>query len=208
VTARLAAGSIGAVVEGSAPGAAFDQQVVVYSATALFILLAQVLHAYRTERILEPAGSIGRLLMTLGATFAYLVVVGVATKTSQSHSRIWFFSRVSLSVALLPALRFALLAHLHGRLEKGSFVYRALSVGLFADPPDANAVKEFSARKTQVVGQLRMRDIAELERLAHPIAVEEIDQIYIVAPWADVPRNPAPTDAASAIFDRDLHPAG
>ena len=81
-----------------------------------------------------------------------------------------------------------MLAHLHGRLEKGAFVYRTLSVGLFADPLDAMAVNEFSARKTQVVGQLRMRDIAELERLAHPIAVEEIDQIYIVAPWADVPK--------------------
>lgn len=187
VAAGLAAGSIGAGGEWSAPGAVFDRQVVVFSATALFVLLAQVLQAYRTDRILEPAASIGRLLLAVATTFIYLVVVGVATKTSQSHSRVWFFGWVLLSGALLPALRFALLAYLRGRLEKGAFVYRALSVGLFADPLDAATVKEFSAHKTQVVGQLRMRDIAELERLAHPIAVEEIDQVFIVAPWVDVP---------------------
>jgi Undecaprenyl-phosphate glucose phosphotransferase len=187
VAAGVLAQSIAAIIDPASFDASFDPMIVVYSATGLFVLFAHGLGAYRTERALDPGASVARLLMALGATFVYVAVLGVATGTTQSHSRIWFFGWMSLSFALLTALRLALLAHLDRRLERGAFVYRALSVGLFSEPLGADAVKAFSARKTQLVGQLRMRNFAELECLAHPIAVQEIDQIYIVAPWVDVP---------------------
>jgi len=59
----------------------------------------------------------------------------VGTKTSQSYSRVWFFSWLALTCAILPAFRIAILAHIRDALDnERAFVFRALPIALCSDP--------------------------------------------------------------------------
>ncbi|WP_374544549.1 exopolysaccharide biosynthesis polyprenyl glycosylphosphotransferase [Rhodoblastus sp.] len=164
-----------------------DQLQVIGLTTALYLLISKATGVYRARRILESGEPIWRLMLALGCTFLILTVIGAATKTTQNFSRIWFFSWVSLSCIVIPAIRLGLLAHMRKRLAGGDFVFRALSVGVFAKPLERADIDEASGGIAQVAAALQLETFAELEGLADWIARAEIDQIYIAAPWVDAP---------------------
>jgi Undecaprenyl-phosphate glucose phosphotransferase len=116
-----------------------------------------------------------------------LIVVGAATKTTQDFSRVWFFSWFALSLCFVVSARRAMLSFARWRLASGDFVYRALSVGVFAKPMTVSQLRRASAGMTQVAQEFQLAGLGELEGLAEWVAREEIDQIYIVSPWVDAP---------------------
>ena len=164
-----------------------DRLTIIGFAAALFLLLSRVIRAYQSRRILDSKYSIRRLIIALGATFIVLIVIGAATKTSQNYSRVWFFSWAALSCTLIPASRLGLLTVSRHRFADGAYVFRALSVGLFANPLAREAIAEFSDGQVNVAQELRMSEFAEIEGLADLVVREEIDQIYVVTPWVEAP---------------------
>lgn len=164
-----------------------EQAVVVALAAGLYLLMTYVAGGCNARRILEPGFTLRRLAAALAATFVILIAIGAATKTTQSFSRVWFFSWVVLSCAIMPAFRLALLANLRRRFAKGDYVFRALSVGVFSKPLTRSELRKASGGMTQIAHSLQLARLEELDAISEWIAREEIDQIYIVTPWVDAP---------------------
>lgn len=116
-----------------------------------------------------------------------MLVIAVATKTSGNYSRLWFFSWLLLSVALVLLGRFAVLEHVRRVMEKGAYVYKALSIGVFCDPVWPREIQRQTNNEVRVAESLRLQAIDELALLSERIARDEIDRVYIAAPWVDIP---------------------
>jgi Undecaprenyl-phosphate glucose phosphotransferase len=161
--------------------------IIVTFALGLFLLVSRTASAYRSRRILDQHYSPQRLALAMAITFLILIVIGAATKTSQSYSRFWFFSWAAFSCIGTPLARLAGIAFTRWQLAKGAFVYRALTVSLFCEPLKPEDILRKSDGQVMTVQSLRLENIQELENLSHIIGREEIDQIYIVVPWVDTP---------------------
>ncbi|MCI4678737.1 exopolysaccharide biosynthesis polyprenyl glycosylphosphotransferase [Rhodoblastus acidophilus] len=164
-----------------------DRAVIVGLSALLYLLISRAIGAHRTGQILNRRTSLNRLMAALALTFIALLVIGAATKTTQNFSRIWFFSWFALACSLAPTVRLGLLAAARRRLAQGDFVFRALSVGVFAQPLSIAELDAASGGMAQVAHIMALADLEDLEGLADWIAREEIDQIYVVTPWAHAP---------------------
>jgi Undecaprenyl-phosphate glucose phosphotransferase len=162
------------------------QAAVVAIAICLFALVSQIFNAYRVQEILDRS-SIARPVAAVTATFGLLIVIGVATKTSENYSRLWFFSWLATSLALTVALRLLIQTKGHMKLAAGGYVYRALSVGLFADPLSGSDISTFTRGQAIVVDEIRFNRVEEMDQLAETIAHKHVDVIYHTALWVDVP---------------------
>jgi hypothetical protein len=78
---------------------------VIGTALLLFLITTRALGAYDTAHNFEWPRVIPRAILALLLTFFVLMMVGIATKTSEDYSRVWFFSWVSLSLVLIVSLR-------------------------------------------------------------------------------------------------------
>ena len=93
-----------------------DGQVETISfALFIYFLTSRVFHVYSTARIFHIKTGLTRLLASLAVTFGIILAVGAATKTSQTYSRIWFFSWFTLNFIVLPVSRGAAIAFLKGK---------------------------------------------------------------------------------------------
>ena len=182
--AILGLGIVPALVTDHSPSALVDEQAPAIGVfVLLFIFLSHSTDAYNTHRILEFRYSAQRLLMALFITFAILLILGAATKTTQSYSRVWFFSWAILTCAVLPVSRLAALTHLRNQLNsKGAFVFRALSIGLFTDPLSPEEIAARTENRVKTICLMRFQDFGALADIASKMAREEIDQIYITLP--------------------------
>ncbi len=125
--------------------------------------------------------------MVVLLTFAVLMVLGAATKTTQHYSRLWFFTWMSASLLLLPLLRVLMLRWVHRALRSGSYVHSALSVGVGCEPLSAEVINSTSKGLVRVRNTLRLQAIAELSALHAQISQQAIDKVYIKVPWAHSP---------------------
>ncbi len=128
------------------------------------------------------------MLVSLLSTFALLMAIGAASKTTEDYSRVWFFAWVGTSVVLLPALRMLAIAWVQKALRRGHIVYKALCVGIGCTPLDAAAIHASSNGLVTVNGTLRLRRISELQALGARIGRDGYDKVYIRAPWALTPQ--------------------
>jgi polysaccharide biosynthesis protein PslA len=158
------------------------QAIVIGLAVALFLLLARSTGVYRTEKILDRSYSVRRLALALCLTFAVLIVVGAATKTSQAYSRIWFFSWAALTCVLAPTARLVAIGFTKRRLAKDGFVFRAMSAGIFCDALTPGEVSELTLNQADTLYSFRFDTVQQLQSIAHTIAHDEIDQIYLTVP--------------------------
>ena len=163
---------------------AFDGQIeAIAIALCTFWFSARLVRLYRTSRILELSYSLQRALVVLLMTFAFLMVLGAATKTTHIYSRLWFFAWMSTSIVLLPAFRILALRWAGNALRKGSFVHRALSVGIDCEPLAAEAINTASKGLVWADTPLRLQSIAELSTLPALVSHLGIDKVYIKSPW-------------------------
>ena len=189
VLAIVGLGFLPAMVTAHSPSALFDEQASAIGAfLLLFVFLSRSTDVYNPHRILERRYSVQRFLTALFITFAVLLIVGAATKTTQNDSRIWFFSWAALTCAILPASRLAVLAHLRNRLNaQGAFVFRAVSIGIFTNPLSPEEIAARTENRVKTVGLMKFRDFGALAGITNKIAREEIDQIYVTLPWESTP---------------------
>ncbi len=99
-----------------------------------FLFSQQLLGGYRTKKALSLGWCVGRLGMSLLATFSFLMMLAAALKVTGDYSRIWFFSWMVASLSLLPFLRAVMIARRRRALVNGAYVNKALAVGLVSPP--------------------------------------------------------------------------
>ena len=156
-------------------------------ASVLHLLAATALRTYSSRKILDRHGTIRRVGLALGATFALFLVFAAATKTAQDYSRLWFFSWMLSSSVLIVAVRLLALAHIDRLLQNGACVDTSLSVGMFCDPLSAQDLARKTKGMTRVVRMIRVDDLAALAALSEEIARDQIDQVHISTRWEDAP---------------------
>ena len=156
-------------------------------AVAIFIMAAGQWRIYSPSQILEVAPTIRRLFVALVVTFTGLIAVAAATKTTQIYSRLWFFSWASSATVLIVLARIGGLVWLQRQMQHGACMFRALSVGIYVPPLSAEQLLHFTDNRARVVRSTTLRDIEDIASLADLIRVDDVDQIYIVAPWAMMP---------------------
>ena len=164
-----------------------DNISVIVLSLLIYILLARSLDVYKRDRILRLRYSVPPLATAVGGVFAALLLIAAASKTSQNYSRIWFFSWALSTCAIVPIARICAVAFLRKQLRSGSYIFRAMSAGIFRDPLSGQDIARRSGGQSRTDYVLRLDSFDELEQLADTIARGEIDQIYIVVPWVDAP---------------------
>lgn len=164
------------------------QTAAIAIALCTFWIAARVVGLYRTHRILEQRSSVQRVLIALLLTFAILMALGAATKTTHTYSRLWFFTWMSACAILLPALRVLALRWVRAAIRQGSFVHRALTVGIDCEPLAAEVIDASSKGLVHTEAALRLPSIDDLHALPERITREGIDKIYLCAPWSLSPK--------------------
>jgi exopolysaccharide biosynthesis polyprenyl glycosylphosphotransferase len=160
-----------------------DLGVVVGAGVALACLFSRLLDVYGESRIFDAAYGLRRICLALMITFAAILTVGVATKTSTHYPRVWFFSCLALSFAAIAGARLALLCYLQARVARGAYVYRAMSLAINAEPLSEADIRDGENALVKLVGQRNLAGPAGLADLAPLIAKYDIDRIYITVPW-------------------------
>jgi Undecaprenyl-phosphate glucose phosphotransferase len=150
-------------------------------------VIARLLEVYCSRTIFDPKRAITRLPISLLMSFMALLVITVATKTSESYSRLWFFSWLLLSFALIMLSRFLVLERVGRLIKNGAFVYKALSIGVFCDPFRPEQIVRQTNNEVRVEESLRLQSFDELALLSERIVRDEIDWVYIATPWVDIP---------------------
>jgi polysaccharide biosynthesis protein PslA len=156
-------------------------------AVAIFLAAASQWRIYSPSRILDAAPTIRRLFVALVVTFSGLIAIAAATKTTQIYSRLWFFSWALSATVLIVLVRIGGLAWLQRQLEHGACVFRAFSVGIGVPPLSAEKLLHLTGNRARAIRSSVLREIEDVALLAESIRADDVDQIYITAPWAIMP---------------------
>jgi Undecaprenyl-phosphate glucose phosphotransferase len=160
----------------------------VFLAAFIYLLVARVTGAYATNFILEPSHVVPRVTLGLVLTFGILMAIGAATKTTNVHSRLWFFSWFAATGVFVLSFRTLGLFWARRRLVQGGCVYRAISVGIFCRPMDAETMSRQTKNSVRCFEVMRFDDLQQIGSLADHIKHDIVDQIYITVPWQDAPQ--------------------
>jgi polysaccharide biosynthesis protein PslA len=153
----------------------------------LYLCAARLYPVYAAPHILDTKLNLKRLTLVLFATFAGLVAIAAATKTTQHYSRLWFFSWALTATELILFARLCGLLSIKGRLQRGACIYRALSLGLGAPALTGEQLLLCTGYRTRAVKSQMLSDPSELDNLTDAIRSYEIDQVYISVPWGATP---------------------
>jgi polysaccharide biosynthesis protein PslA len=183
----LLTGLIPAVVYFGLQAASLDLYLAVVSAgLLLFLLITRTLNVYRTHRIFEWRRALSRSLTAVVFTFFGLMLAGVALKTTESYSRVWFFSWFAMSALSVVALRVLLLAVVEAKLAKGSCLQRALIVALNPLPFTGEQLALESRNRMRAVGMIVAPNVETLPDLAPYIQQLQPEVIILHMGWPQV----------------------
>ena len=155
--------------------------------TCIFWFMARVIGVYEDRRILEVTQGLRRVVTALLTIFALLLMISVATKTTQSYSRLWFFVWMALAILSVLTFRVISLRKLHKRLIAGDFVYKALSISISSDPLAESHIRKGSNDLVKVVYERRFETSESLASVTQLITQFDVDQVYIAVQWKEVP---------------------
>jgi Undecaprenyl-phosphate glucose phosphotransferase len=166
----------------------FDAQLAAAVAgTVIYLCAARLYPVYAAAHILDAKLTLKRLALVLVATFAALVAISAATKTTQQYSRLWFFSWATIATDMILFARLCALTCVNARLQRGACIYRALSLGLGAPALNAEQLLMCTSYRARAVRCQNLSSSAELDNLIEAIRTYEIDQVYISVPWTATP---------------------
>lgn len=161
--------------------------IAVLFALGAFLICQKAIGGYRSRLVVAGGQSISRLAVSLFVTFALLVLLGAATKVTQSYSRLWFFSWMGACAVVLPAVRWFVLTRLRRQIAGGAYACRALSVGFMAEPLGAPAVSWLSNGLARSVTLLRVTGADGFDTLGAHVRDRKVEEIYISVPWQSAP---------------------
>jgi len=164
-----------------------------YVAATLSVILSHFLWSYSlgvydTSKVFDRSRGVMRVLLSMLASFSFVLLVSAAAKVTGSFSRLWLFLWIALSVASLLALRIGYSAIITSLLSKGFCVYKAYSIGIDCEPIRPSHILARTAHQVGVVRSIRLETFDQLEGLSTNIAESEADRIYIAAPWDYLPK--------------------
>jgi Undecaprenyl-phosphate glucose phosphotransferase len=168
--------------------AALEKMQVVFLSLAIFLVIQRVLGGYRSKHLLRGSHSMRRLVLSLFIVFSFLILLGAATKVTQTYSRIWFFTWMASSLALLPLARAMVLGRLRRELATGSYVYRALSLAYLCAPLHPAAIARMTHGTSQALEPKILANVRDFQAIEKYIRDEEIEEVYITVAWEDAPK--------------------
>lgn len=159
---------------------------IIGSCTIIFLLVSRTLNIYETASVLEWHRTIPKLVAALLGTFLAAIIIGVATKTSEGYSRVWFGSWAMLSLTVAVGLRMIVLAMLEARLAKGACLKRALIISCGYNTFTEAQLALETRNRVRSIGTIVARDIHLVPDLLPYIQCLRPDVIIISLPWAHV----------------------
>jgi polysaccharide biosynthesis protein PslA len=181
-------GTLGLNVRDFSSNGRFDMPIEATAlAVVIFFVAASQWRIYSPSRILDATPTIRRLFVVLVVTFSSLIAIAAATKTTQIYSRLWFFSWALSATVLIVLVRIGALAWLQRQLQHGACVFRAFSVGIGVPPLSAEQLLHLTGNRARAIRSSMLREIEDVALLADSIRIDDVDQIYITAPWAMMP---------------------
>lgn len=160
---------------------------IIFMGVVAFLASQKAVRGYRSHHAFEFDRAIFRLILALVFTFSFLIVLGAAAKVTGDYSRLWFFSWMTMSLALLPALRFVMLWRFSRMLAAGGFVFRALSVGVRCQALTQDEIGKHSRGLSVSGPAMGMWDLDDIPSLAREVRERGIDEVYITVPWSLAP---------------------
>lgn len=155
----------------------------IYIGVIVFVTTQHLLRGYQAGSVVVRGWSVRKLLMALLITFGTLILLAVVAKVSQSYSRLWFGLWVGLSVVVLPVVRLIIIERKRLALSKGAYVNRALSVGVADAPLAPSDIAMMSAGLSFAFRSIALESPAELATLAKALCEQNVDELYVRAPW-------------------------
>ena len=155
--------------------------------TAIYLLAAHIYPIYSAEHILDVKLNIKRLFLVLIIAFSTLITLAAAVKTSSTYSRLWFFTWAVSAIQLIIFARLCGLLWVKAKLLSGACVYRALNVGIETPGLTSEQLLHYTGSRTRTVKCSTLTSVEDVEGLADVVRTENIDQIYISAPWSVLP---------------------
>jgi Undecaprenyl-phosphate glucose phosphotransferase len=153
----------------------------------IYLVAARLYPIYSPAHILDTRLNLKRLPVVLIITFSSLLTLAASIKTTQSYSRLWFFTWSVSAIELIVFARLCCLIWIKGKLQDGACVYRALCIGIGAQPLTSEQLLAYTGSKTQAVKCSVLADAEDIDALTEVIRRENIDQIYISVPWNILP---------------------
>lgn len=161
-------------------------QIVLYG-FVFFLALQQLFGSYRRRRLFSEGQSNRRTFLSLCVVFSFLCMLGAAAKTTSDYSRLWFFSWMVASLVCIPVAHWLTLARLRRQLAEGAYVYRALAVGIGAQPASQHAVDLDARGEVFVARSIALPNLQALKNLAQLVVYDDIDIVHISVPWTRAP---------------------
>ena len=154
---------------------------------AVYVIAACLFPVSSAAHIFDARLNTRRLVFVCLATFGTLVALAAAMKTTQSYSRVWFFTWCTSATVLILFVRLCGLVWVRWKLLRGTCVFRAISIGLGAQPLTPERLLVHTGYKTRVIKSTKLANIADLDPVVDLIRKEKADQIYISASWSRLP---------------------
>jgi polysaccharide biosynthesis protein PslA len=153
----------------------------------IYLIAARLFPVYSPAHVLDTKLNIKRLVLVCIATFSSLVAIAAATKTTEIHSRLWFFGWTVSATELIIFARLCVLIQVKRKLQRGAYVFRALSLGIGALPLSEHELRLHTNNKMHTVRSSTVISADELISLSELIRTEDIDQVFISVPWSAIP---------------------
>jgi Undecaprenyl-phosphate glucose phosphotransferase len=155
--------------------------------TVVYLVAARLFPIYSASQILDAKLNLKRLIIVLAIAFSTLITLAAAIKTSQTYSRLWFGTWVVSAIELVLLARLCGLMWVKGKLQSGACVYRALNIGIEGSPLTVEQLLLCTGNRARAVKCRTLTRSDDIGALAEIVRREDIDQIYISAPWNVIP---------------------
>jgi polysaccharide biosynthesis protein PslA len=135
------------------------------AALLLFVIASRALDAHAPRKIFEWKRGIVRGAASFLLTFFLLMIIGLATKTAEDYSRVWFFSWFGLSLLIGLCTRMVLLAAAEAKLARGACLQRALIISCGENPLTGVQLALDTGNRIRAVGTIAASDLESVPDL-------------------------------------------
>jgi Undecaprenyl-phosphate glucose phosphotransferase len=157
---------------------------IVGAAGLVYLLAAQALGVYNTAHSFAWTQVIPKSVTSVLITFFVLMVLGIATKTSEDYSRVWFFSWISISLLTMVGFRAILLAVIEARLAKGACLQRALIVTCGENTLTGEQLALETKNRIRAVGAITAPDLESIPDLGPYLRRLNPEVVVLNLPWS------------------------
>ena len=156
--------------------------VAVLNFMIVFAVIGHFQKLYSPEHIFNTTIVVRRFIQTALIAFFILLLISFGLKSTQSYSRIWFFSWMGGYVLAGIAVRMFLISYVESQILKGNAFRRALIVTI-GQSGNLTDLSRQSGKKIRSVGHIEVNSIQNtsvLESMARRLSA---DMIIVEVPW-------------------------